>query len=326
MTERRSNAVWLSQIAGKPVDAPRRERLQDLIDSRPFWDSLADLDDLPDGVEVLEDVPLWQRDGGQDLTAEIYVPEGEGPFPLFMHVHGGGFCVSRAVNDRKWCMQWAKRGFTVINPEYGLSPEHRFPWAVEDCVYTARWFTKNAAEYKGDPSRFVIEGGSAGGGLSAATLVALNGLDDELDKGDLAGVDVNFVAAVLFFGIYDFTLLLLESGSNVGSAELWNRAYLGPHFTTMLRHPLASQVYAPNLDRWPPTYLSCGIQDSLLGHTLALAKALSQADVAATLSVIEGADHGYAKMADKIPSAARELERIHDWVDRHVPAAVAQPA
>jgi acetyl esterase len=328
MAERKSNAVWLSQMAGKQVEAPRRERLQDLIDSRPFWDSLADLDDLPEGVEVHENVPLWDREGGLPLTAEIYVPEGEGPFPLYLHIHGGGFCVSTAKNDRKWGMQWAKRGYTVINPDYGLSPEHPFPWAVEQCLYTARWITKNAAEYKGDPSRMVIEGGSAGGGLTAATLVALCGETEGLDQGDLADVDVNVVAAVMFYGIHDFTLLLLESGSNVGSAELWNRAYLGPHFTTKLRHPLASQVYSTNLSQWPPTYISCGMQDSLLGHSLAMAKALAQADAPATLSVIEGADHGYAKMAEKIPNAAAELERIEAWLEDKVPAAaaVAQPA
>jgi len=315
----KTNAGWLSELAGKNVAAPRRERLQDLIDSRPFWDSLADLSDLPDGVQIHEDVELWDR-GESRLTAEIYVPEGPGPFPLLMHVHGGGYCVSRARNDRKWGMRVAERGFTVINPEYGLSPEHPFPWAVEDCLYTARWFTKHAAEYNGDSSRLVLEGGSAGGGLSAATIVAANGLANELDQGDLADVELDIVAAILFYGMYSFPLLLLEPGSNVGSAELWNRAYLGPHFTTKIRHPLASMVYAPNLDRFPPTYLSCGHDDSFLGHTLELTKALASAGAKATLSVPEGLDHGYAKSWGN-EDAQVEVDRAFEWLERKVPAA-----
>src|SRR5262245_16434071 len=115
----RTNATWLSELAGKPVDAPRRERLQDLIDSRPFWDSLADFSDLPEAVEVHEDVVLRSRDG-TTLTAEIYVPDGPGPFPLYVHIHGGGYCVSSARNDRKWGMRVAERGYAVINPDYGL--------------------------------------------------------------------------------------------------------------------------------------------------------------------------------------------------------------
>ena len=76
-------------------------------------------------------------------------------------------------------MRIAARGYTVLSPDYGLAPEHPFPWAVEDCLFAARWLTKNAAAYKGDPSRLVLEGGSAGAGLSAAILVATNGLAGE---------------------------------------------------------------------------------------------------------------------------------------------------
>ncbi len=316
MTQK-TNATWLSELAGKSVGAPRREELSDLADSRPFWDSLADLDDLPEGIEVHEDVELWDR-GDTKLTAEIYVPEGPGPYPLFMHIHGGGYCVSKAQNDRKWGMRVAERGFTVISPEYGLAPEHPFPWAIEDCLYTARWFTKNAAEYKGDPSRLVIEGGSAGGGLTAATIVAVNGLADELDQGDLADVELNIEAAILFYGMFSFPLLLLEPGSNVGSAELWNRAYLGPHFTTKIRHPLASMVYAPNLDLFPPVYLSCGHDDSFLSHTLELTKALHAAGARATVSIPEGLDHGYAKSWTN-EAAMREVERTFAWLEEKVP-------
>ena len=316
-----SNAGWLSELAGKEVAAPRREKLKDLVESRPFWDSLADLDDLPQGVQVQEGVELWDR-GETRLTAEIYVPEGPGPFPLLVHIHGGGYCVSTARNDRKLGMRIAERGFAVINPEYGLAPEHPFPWAVEDCLYTARWFTRNAAAYRGDASRLVIEGGSAGGGLSAATIIAANGLAEELDQGDLAGVELEVAAAILFYGMFSFPLLLLEPGSNVGSAELWNRAYLGPHFTTKIRHPLASMVYAPNLDRFPPVYLSCGHDDSFLGHTLELTKALAAAGAKATLSVPEGLDHGYAK-AWANPAAQSEVERAFAWLEGKVPVTQA---
>ncbi len=307
------NANWISALAGRAVEPPRRETLQDLIDSREFWLSLADLSDLPETVALHEDVLLWDR-GETRLTAEVYVPEGAGPFPLLLHVHGGGYCTGSVLNDRKAGMRLAERGFTVISPEYSLAPEHPFPRAVEDCLYTARWLAAHAAEYRGDPSRFVFEGGSAGAGLCAAAILALGGETAELEEGDLAGVEVNPAAVVLFYGLFSFPLLLLEPGSNVGPAELWTRAYLGPHFTARLRHPLASPLFAEGLSRFPATYLSCGIEDSLLGHTLELVKAFAQAGVPATLSVVEGLDHGFVKLTDSTPAAARELEHAHEWL------------
>ncbi|HEX4520634.1 MAG TPA: alpha/beta hydrolase fold domain-containing protein [Gaiellaceae bacterium] len=315
----KDNSGWLSELAGKSVAAPKRETLEDLVESRPFWDSLADFDDLPAGVEVHEAVELWDR-GERTLGAEIYVPEGEGPFPLLVHIHGGGYCVSRAINDRKYGMRIAARGYTVLSPDYALAPEYPFPWAVEECLYAARWLTKNAAEYRGDPSRLVLEGGSAGAGLSAAAIIAANGLADGLDQGGLEGVELSVVAAVLFYGMFSFPQLLLDPGSNVGSAELWNRAYLGAHFTTKLRHPLVSMVYAPNLDRFPPAYISCGHDDSFLGHTLEFTKALADANATATVSIVEGQNHNYAKSYGN-EAAQAEVERAFAWLAAKVPGS-----
>jgi acetyl esterase len=298
------------------VAAPRRETLDDLVESRPFWDAIADLSDLPEGVEVHEDVLVWDR-GERRVTAEIYVPEGTGPFPIVVHLHGGGYCVSRARNDRKFGMRLAARGYTVVNPDYGLAPEYPFPAAVEDCLYTARWIVGSAASYRADPERVVLEGASAGAGLAAALAVADGGFDDELEQGDLAGVRLDPVALLLFFGLFSFPLLLLEPGTNVGSAELWNRAYLGPHFTTVIRHPLASPVYAPGLDRFPPTYISCGDRDSLLGHSLAFAKELASAGAPTTVSVVAGLDHGFAKMW-RNDAAQAEVCRALDWLGARV--------
>ena len=144
------NAAWLSQLAGKPVKAPRRETLQDLIDSRPFFESLVDLErPARDASRCTTDVVLRERDGVV-LSAEIYVPEGDGPFPVFVHFHGGGFCVSRAINDRKLGTSIAERGYVVINVDYGLAPGAPVPVGDRGRLYTARWAAVHAAEYRGD--------------------------------------------------------------------------------------------------------------------------------------------------------------------------------
>jgi acetyl esterase len=91
----------------------------------------------------------------------------------------------------------------VVNLDYALAPEHPFPQGLEDCVYAARWIVRHIEQFGGDPSRLAIGGGSAGGNLSACTVLALHGSDAGLDGGDLADVQVRFRAAVLQFGVLD---------------------------------------------------------------------------------------------------------------------------
>jgi acetyl esterase len=326
-TGRHANAAWLSQVAGRTVEPPRRDEPQDLVDSRPFFESFTDLSDLPAVSETHLDLVLRRRDG-VDLTAEVVVPLGTGPFPTYVHLHGGGFCVGSTRADRKLCHQIATAaGVVVVNVGYGLAPEHPFPWAVEDAVYATRWAVLNAGTFGADPTRVVLEGCSAGAGLAAATTAVLAGDDDGLDHGGLAHVDVDLVALVLFFGILDFPQLLMRPGSNVGSAELWARAYLGNHFTTRLHDTRVSPVRSSVLDRFPPTYVSCGSRDSLLGHSLGMIDALATAGVAVEASILEGIDHGFLK---RPPDAgAKEFERAMRWVrsklEETPPAPSTQP-
>ena len=75
--------------------------------------------------------------------------------------------------------------------------------------------------------------------------------------------------------------------------------------------------------RFPPTYVSCGHDDSFLPHTLELAKAMHLAGAKATVSIVEGLDHGYAKSWGNA-AAQREVDRAFAWLEEKVP--VAQPA
>jgi acetyl esterase len=58
-------------------------------------------------------------------------------------------------------------GAAVVFPEYGLSPETKFPGAIEQCYAVATWIVENSASLALDASRFAIAGDSAGGGLAA---------------------------------------------------------------------------------------------------------------------------------------------------------------
>lgn len=113
------------------------------------------------------DVPYASRSKAQCL--DLYLPdEGEGPFPLVVHIHGGGFGMGDKRDDHMdTYLQGLKRGYAIASVEYRLSGEAIFPAAVLDCREAFRFLKRNAAKYSIDPNRICALGGSAGGNLAA---------------------------------------------------------------------------------------------------------------------------------------------------------------
>ncbi|MGW7428198.1 alpha/beta hydrolase [Streptomyces sp. NPDC054861] len=94
--------------------------------------------------------------------------------PAVVYLHGGGWVFGNArTHDRLVRELAVGAGAAVVFPEYGLSPEHRYPVAVEQNWAVARWITTDGAAHGLDTSRIAVAGDSAGGNMSAAlTLMA----------------------------------------------------------------------------------------------------------------------------------------------------------
>jgi acetyl esterase len=321
--------TWMDRVAGRPVRPPSLESVEDVIAMRAFFagELATPVAELPPGVERLETVTLRER-GGTPLTAEVAVPSGEGPFPVLQYLHGGGWCAATVANTRGFCLQLAAHGLVVASLDYGLAPEHPFPWAVEDAVYGLRWLAEHAQELGGDGARVAIGGASAGANLAAAAIVALTADEGLVEGGDLAGVRVAPTAALFLYGLFDFPQLMLEPGAYADLAEMmFNLAYLGPHFLRYHRNPLVSPVHAGHLDRFPPTYVSCGSRDTLLGQSFDMARALARAGVETTVSVVPGVDHSFVRLGDLPPRVEAEIDRIGSWLTEELaPEAAAAGA
>lgn len=318
-SNRESNSSWLSLVANETVTPPELTTLQEIIDfrSHPSRDLSRHNVELPQNVTVHEDVVLG-RAGGIPVRAEIYVPDGDGPFPMVQYMHGGGWCWGRALYVRKLGMSIASHGHVVVNLDYSLAPEHPFPRSLEESVYAARWMANRGAEYNGRPGAVSIGGASAGANLAAATIVTLAEDPEAFPGSDLGGA-VDFTAAILLYGIFNFPLLMAEPHSHAGgfAETLYNQAYLGPHWLTKHRWPSVSPALAPELTLFPPSYLVVGDQDALFPQTLDMAKRLIEAGVSTTLAVPTGLNHSFAYIPHQLPDAARELDRLFEWLNRH---------
>jgi len=117
-------------------------------------------------VTVYENL-IYAEHGGMPLGLDIYRPADEGPLPMLMLVHGGGWCQGDRQGMGELGRWFADAGYLAAAISYRLAPAWPFPAACEDVTAAAAWLAAHAAEYSGDASRFGAYGGSAGAHLVA---------------------------------------------------------------------------------------------------------------------------------------------------------------
>ena len=115
---------------------------------------------------------VYARPDGEALTLDAYIPEGPGPFPGLLVIHGGGWAARRPGDMVHIARALARRGYVALNVIYRLAPKHRYPAAVDDVREAARWARAEAPALKLDPKRLGAWGYSAGAHLAAMLGVA----------------------------------------------------------------------------------------------------------------------------------------------------------
>ncbi|MCC6493208.1 MAG: alpha/beta hydrolase [Pirellulales bacterium] len=124
-----------------------------------------------------------QRDSGP-LKADVYQPEGTGPFPGVLVVHGGAWRMGSRGQLSGVAQMLAQHGFTAVAISYRLAPAHKFPAQIEDCKAAVRWMRANAPRLKIDPDHIGGYGYSAGAHL--VSLLGATGPEDGLEGAEHA--------------------------------------------------------------------------------------------------------------------------------------------
>lgn len=249
------------------------------------------------------DIEYGKADG-VSLKLDASVPEGEGPFPVAILVHGGGWSGGdKAGSDKPgngaditpWFAPLTTAKFTWFSINYRMAPAHRWPACFEDVQTAIRWVKAHAKEFKGDPNRIAIVGHSAGGHLACLA-------------GVLGAGDTRVQAVVGFAPVTDFEFELPARGGLSTSLQNLHNQPKEPNATSLaiLRETAPINHVKPGL---PPFLLLHGEADKSVPYQTSLnfqAK-LRAAGVKCDLITIPGAGHGLLQWQNFAPGYPAEL-------------------
>ena len=238
-----------------------------------------------------------------DIRLLIYRPPGlgEGPHPVLLNIHGGGYVIgSPEQNDPMNRARALALGCPVIATSYRLAPETRFTGAVEDCYAALCWIASHAGEMDFDASRIAISGESAGGGHAAA--LALHARERRR-----AGED----APVICLQLLDSPMLDDRTSSSADPHPwtgqfIWTRDHNSFGWSSLLGQEAGSEhvpehavpARVQDLSDLPPACITIGGLDLFLEESLEYARRLSRAGVPVELHVIPGGYHGFGLAAN----------------------------
>ena len=150
----------------------------------------------------------YKKVDDQILKLDVYVPEGDGPFPSILVVHGGAWRLGSKGQLAIYARSLAKRGYTCFAINYRLAPKFKSPAQTEDCRDAIRWIRTNASKYKANPDLIGAMGYSAGGHL--VSMLATTGLTKESDP---KGIGTKIIAAVAGGAPTDFRTVRKKSNA-----------------------------------------------------------------------------------------------------------------
>jgi acetyl esterase/lipase len=265
-------------------------------------------------ISVQRKVP-YVEGGTRHQVMDVYIPDGDGPFPGVVVIHGGGWQSGNTGKFKPEALFLAQRGFVAFSVTYRKAPEFTFPAQVEDVQAAVRFIRDHADEFKVRAEQLGALGGSAGGQLAAMLGVRGEGPTNRDSR-------VNVV--VSWSGPMNFT----QAPSGQVAPQIPRRR--GPLQTYLGCSPLVCpETY---VDASPVTHVdptdapmllanSANEQATALSHAEDMAAALQEAEVPVELIVLEGQLHSKAYANEPAPGHGGQTvfeasaDFMREWID-----------
>ena len=251
------------------------------------------------------------RAGG--VPAEWFRPEGCDESRVVLYLHGGGYSIGSIDTHRgpvsRLCRSAGSRGLVI---DYRLAPEHPFPAQLDDALAAYRWLLDSRVQ----PSRIVVAGESAGGGLTLSLLLSLR------------EARIPMPAAAVCVSPWLDLEMRGESMKANARYDYLSREILAAYASRFvgagdLRNPLANAQHA-DLRGLPPLLVLAGGAEVLLDDARAFAARAREAGVEVTLEVEPDMVHAWIVFSSAFASSRATLDRIARYVvERQGPGPVS---
>lgn len=221
-----------------------------------------DMDKIPP-----ENIVRWTDldyalDGTPSHTLDVYYPKGTSQaLPTILNIHGGGWTYGTKGQYQYYCMYLAQQGFAVVNCNYRLAPENRYPAAVEDICTVIQWIIDHHSRFFFDLDHFFLVGDSAGAQIASQICVMVTNPAYQAEF-DFSVPNIPIRAAAMNCGIYDMYDKMYNPD---GTLTTRGMDYMPPEM------PKRSQldVFQALTDAYPPVYLMGSVNDPISVQGLA---------------------------------------------------------
>ena len=266
----------------------------------------------------------WTRGGPRMAAiAELKVPAANGPVrvrcydagpeetkPALIYLHGGGWTLfSLDTHDRVMREYASRAAVMVVGVDYALSPEAKYPVALEQVVTVARYLAERGAELGIDPLRIALGGDSAGANLAISACIRLR------DEGHSRLIR----AMVLNYGVFDRRSSGESQRRFGGSGNMLTNEEMKSFWRNYLRDdrdaedPLVCPLRA-DLRGLPRALLVVPECDLLTEQSVQLADRLAAAGVSVKLEMYRGAVHSFLEAVSIAPIADRAFDDTARWL------------
>lgn len=236
-----------------------------------------------------------------DLLIRIYKPSSEGPHPVLLYFHGGGFVLANLNSYDSSCRALTNAAeCIVVSLAYRQAPEHKFPAARDDAFAAYKWLLENANSIGGDAHRIAVGGESAGGNLAA--LVCLMARKERLPQP---------VHQLLIYPLLDSSMRS-ESYRKYSNAKPLNAAMMKWFFKQAfqekdLSDPFAFPLLQTDLAGLAPTTVITAEVDPLCSEGESYAKKLQSSGVPVSYQRFSEVSHEFFGMVGVLDEAEEAI-------------------
>lgn len=271
------------------------------------------------------------KDAAYDTVSEaqkldLYLPEeGEGPFPLVVFIHGGGwFGGDKADGQETAWVALRSQGYAVASINYRLAGEASYPAGILDCKTAVRYLKANKDRYHIDAGRVAVAGDSAGGHYALMTALTEENSNFEDVTGSYPEQDSSVCCAVVWYPMTDLAAAwqMMQAGiyAGLGDASAWSglKDFMGEDIGGIPQEKLeAASPINYISERMVPVLLQHGSADILCpadqSRSFYREAVRTAGEGKAELDIMEGAVHG-----DPVFETPENMERVRKFLERHL--------